>query len=65
MKNLIPLMKFAAIAGNVLFMLWMTYNGLKEHFSGTLPEKVSYVGLMCLLILNSWLILSAEKRKTA
>jgi hypothetical protein len=52
MKNLIPLMKFAAIAGNVLFMLWMTYN-------------VSYVGLMCLLILNSWLILSAEKRKTA
>ena len=63
MKNLIPLMKFAAIAGNILFMLWMTYNGLKEHFSGTLHEKVSYVGLMCLLILNSWLILSAEKQK--
>ena len=65
MKNLIPLMKTAAIAGNILFALWMTFNALKEHFSGTLPEKVSYVGLMCLLILNSWLILPAAKQKQA
>lgn len=58
MKNnqLIALLKFAAIAGNILFMLWITYNGINEGFKGTLPEKISYIGLMVLLGLNSVLI---------
>jgi hypothetical protein len=41
-----------AICGNLLFILWITYNGIDEGFSGTLPQKVSYVSLIVLLILN-------------
>jgi len=59
MKNisLYTLFKYLAIAGNVLFILWVTYNGIDEGFSGTLVQKVSYVGLMMLLSLNTVLIL--------
>ena len=56
-KNIIMFLTYAAALGNILFMLWVTYNGLKEHFGGTFPEKVSYVGLMGLLAVNSFLIL--------
>ena len=37
MKNisLYTLFKYLAIAGNVLFILWVTYNGIDEGFSGT------------------------------
>jgi len=59
MKNitLSTFFKYLAIAGNVLFILWVTYNGIDEGFSGRLVEKVSYVGLMMLLALNTVLIL--------
>jgi len=46
-----------ALAGNVFFMLWMTYNGIKEGFRGTWPEKISYVILMGLLAVNIFLII--------
>ncbi|MDP9076284.1 MAG: hypothetical protein M3O71_02575 [Bacteroidota bacterium] len=62
-KNLAALMRFASIGGNVLFILWVTYNGIKEGFRGTLPEKASYLGLMCLLILNSYIIVAGAKQK--
>ena len=37
MKNisLYKLFKYLAIAGNVLFILWVSYNGIDEGFSGT------------------------------
>jgi hypothetical protein len=59
MKNisLYSLLKYLAIAGNVLFILWVTYNGIDEGFSGTIFQKMSYVGLMLLLALNTVLIL--------
>ncbi len=53
--------KYLAIAGNVLFILWVTYNGIDEGFSGTLVQKMSYVGLMLLLALNTVLILRKGK----
>ena len=37
--NLSTLFKYLAIAGNVLFILWVTYNGIDEGFQGTLVEK--------------------------
>ena len=55
--NLYNLFKYVAIAGNVLFILWVTYNGIDEGFSGTLVQKVSYVGLLFLLALDTVLIL--------
>jgi hypothetical protein len=59
MKNisLYNLFKYIAIAGNVLFILWVTYNGIDEGFRGTLVQQVSYIGLMLLLVLNTVLIL--------
>lgn len=49
---------YLTIAGNILFILWMLYNGMNEGFSGsTGPQIASYIGLTALLILNSILIL--------
>lgn len=61
-KTLTVLMRSAAIAGNILFVLWMTFNALKEGFDGTIYEKISYAGLICLLALNSYLVLSDSKQ---
>jgi hypothetical protein len=65
MKNidLFNLFKYLAIAGNVLFILWVTYNGIDEGFHGTIFQKTSYVGLMLLLALNTVLILRKEKAR--
>ena len=52
-----------AIVGNIIFMLWITYNGMKERFNGTLPEKVSYITLMGLLTINTILLLNGRKSK--
>ncbi len=61
--NLNFLLRFAAISGNVLFILWVTYNGINEGFRGTVPQKISYAGLMCLLLLNCYLIVAKSKQK--
>jgi hypothetical protein len=52
----------AAIAGNVLFILWITRNGINEGFRGTGPEIASYFGLVVLLALNSVLLWRSRKR---
>ena len=59
MKNLTlsTLLKYLAVAGNVLFILWITYNGIDEGFQGTLVQKTSYIALMLLLLLDTILIL--------
>jgi len=64
MKNLSlsTFFKYLAIAGNVLFILWVTYNGIDEGFHGTMVQKASYVGLMMLLVLNTVLILQSNYR---
>jgi len=51
------LLKYLAIAGNILIILWVTYNGIDEGFQGTLVQKASYLCLVLLLILNTVLIL--------
>ena len=56
-KQFIALLRFAAISGNILFVLWVTFNGLKESFSGTIYQKLSYAGLVVLLSINSFFIL--------
>jgi hypothetical protein len=54
---IIELLTWAAIAGNILFMLWISFNAISEHFRGTIYQKISYVGLMGLLAINSILVL--------
>lgn len=39
--SLIKLLFPAAVTGNILFVLWVSFNGLKEHFQGTIFEKLS------------------------
>lgn len=61
--NLTELLSWAAISGNILFILWILYNGINEDFQGTLPEKISYIGLIGLLVTNSFLVLRGRIRK--
>jgi len=53
----IELLSFAAIAGNILFVLWILYNGINENFEGTTIEKISYITLMGLLAVNVFLLI--------
>ncbi len=52
-----PLLKYAAVAGNVVFMLWVTFNAIDSGFKGTIYEIVSGIGLVFLLALNLFLII--------
>lgn len=63
-KQFIAFLRFAAISGNILFILWVTVNGLKEGFSGTIYQKLSYIGLVVLLSINSFFILRRPSATT-
>jgi hypothetical protein len=47
---------YSAIACNIIFVLWILYNGISENFQGTNVEKVSYIALMVLLAVNAFLL---------
>jgi hypothetical protein len=53
MKSTLPKV---AIAGDLLLVLWVIFNAIDSGFSGTAPEKASFVGLIILLSLNAALI---------
>jgi hypothetical protein len=57
----ISLLRYAAIAGNILFILWVSFNAMDEGFSGTLIEKLSYFALVGLLITNIVLLLINQR----
>ncbi len=61
MKSFLTFLKLCAVAGNVLFMLWMSYNAIDEGFRATPYQLMSYVGLAVLLILNSVLLFMRER----
>lgn len=50
-----------AIIGNILFVIWILFNGINEGFQGTLIEKISYIALMILLSVNAILLFSKSK----
>jgi hypothetical protein len=60
-SNLTGLLSWAAIAANLLFVLWILVNGINEHFQGTMIERISYISLMALLTLNAVLLLRNRK----
>jgi hypothetical protein len=47
-----PWIRYVAIAGNVLYVLWIVRNGINEGFSGNPVQVASYAGLLLLLALN-------------
>ena len=56
-KARLLLLRYATITGNNIFILWILYNGISEGFAGTLLEKLSYIGLIGLLGVNSAFLL--------
>ncbi|CAN5445387.1 hypothetical protein BH09BAC6_BH09BAC6_26990 [soil metagenome] len=63
-KNLIAFFRYAAIFGNVIFVLWILFNAMNEAFKATLVEKFSATGLIGLLVLNCYLLLAAGKAQS-
>ena len=57
----ISLLRYGAIGGNILFILWVSFNAMDEGFSGTLIEKLSYFALVGLLITNIILLLVKQR----
>lgn len=45
-----------AVTGNALFVAWVLYNAIDSGFRGTLPEVVSGLGLVALLVLDTVLL---------
>lgn len=62
--SFINTLRYAAVGGNILFILWVLFNAMDEGFQGTLPEKFSMVGLILLLTLNSLFLLNKNLRGT-
>jgi hypothetical protein len=56
MSAAIRWLRYAAITGNVVFVLWVVRNAINEGFRGTEPQIASAVGLILLLALNSALL---------
>ena len=59
---MIKLLSWLAIAGNILFVLWILYNGINESFQGTTIKKISYITLMGLLSVNALLLIRKNRK---
>lgn len=62
MKEIKKPLTVLAVTGNIVFMLWISYNGVHERFEGTLWQKLSYIGLMALLTVNTLLLLRGRRQ---
>lgn len=49
-------LRWGAILGSALFILWIVYNAVDSSFQGTPPEIASSLGLIALLALNTVLL---------
>ncbi len=56
MKLLTVYLKYLALTGNSLFILWLLYNGMNEGWRATPYQLISYIALVFLLLLNSALL---------
>lgn len=60
--SLTEILSLLAIVGNILFVLWIMYNGINESFQGTTIEKISYITLMGLLAVNAFLLIRNRRQ---
>ena len=56
-------LRYVAVAGDVVYVLWIVRNGMESGFRGTPVEVVSFAGLLALLALNAGLLLVWRSRK--
>lgn len=60
-NQLLHIIRYATISGNILIILWVLFNAMDEGFKGTLPEKISFVVVISLLAANTWLLLNKSQ----
>ena len=60
--NFMLLLRYAAVTGNILFVLWISFNAMDEGFRGTIYQKLSAMGIIGLLIVNSILITGKSQK---
>ena len=63
-NELIQLVRYAVICGNVFIILWMLFNGIHEGFKASAVEKFIYLSMFVLLAINSMLHFSNKVRQT-
>jgi len=60
-SNTYKLLRYAALFGDAVYILWLLYNGIDEGFRGiNTVQGVAVMGMIVLLILN--IILLSHKR---
>jgi hypothetical protein len=64
MKDIKNTLTVPVVAGNIIFVLWILYNGINEGFAGTVLEKLYYIGLMGLLAVNTILLLTGRAKQS-
>jgi hypothetical protein len=65
MKNdpiIYKFLRFIAIIGNLIFVLWILRNGINEGFNANIVQVVSYISLIFLLVLNAFLLYSSQRK---
>jgi hypothetical protein len=61
-KETYAVLKYGAIAGSIIFLLWIIYNGIDEGFKATPREMLGYILVLMLLALNAALLSSEFAR---
>jgi hypothetical protein len=63
-NELIQLVRYAVICGNVFIILWMLFNGIHEGFKASAMEKFIYLSMFGLLAINTMFLFSNKFRQT-
>src|SRR5260370_4878077 len=61
-KETYAVLRYGAIAGFIIFLLWIIYNGIDEGFKATPREMLGYILVLMLLALNAALLSSEFAR---
>lgn len=61
-KQLISFLRYAAITGNIVLLLWFSFTRINEEFKGSIYQKISSVGLIGLLITTIFLLFMRNKQ---
>ncbi len=63
-NELIQLVRYAVICGNVFIVLWMLFNGIHERFKASAVGKFIYLSMFVLLAINTIFLFSNKFRQT-
>ena len=61
-KQFILLLKYVAIVGNIVLLLWFSFTRINEEFKGSIYQKISSVGLIGLVATNIFLLFMRNKQ---